>query len=60
MIDLKSGCVERYTQRDSMNNDWGSIDLYTVTHCDTTHVIKPVDVLEMHASVDAYFDTLFD
>ena len=39
-----------------MNNDWGSIDLYTVTHCDTTRVIKPVDVLEMHA----YFDPLFD
>ena len=39
-----------------MNNDWGWIDLYTVTHCDTTRVIKPVDVLEMHA----YFDTLFD
>ena len=38
-----------------MNNDWGSIDLYTVTHFDTTRVIKPVDVLEMHA----YFDTLF-
>ena len=38
------------------NNDSGSIDLYTVTHCDTTRVIKPVDVLEMHA----YFGPLFD
>ena len=38
-----------------MNNDWGSIDLYTVTHCDTTtRLIKQVDEFEMHA----YFDIL--
>ena len=48
MIDLKSGCVERYTQRDSMENDWGLIDFFTMSHmhCDTTRVIKPVDGLD--------------
>ena len=42
-----------------MNNVWRSIDLshcHTVTLCDTTRVIKPVDGLKMHAC----FDTLFD
>ena len=52
MVDLKSGCVGRYTKTFD-NNDWGWFDL---SHSHATRIIKPVDGLKMHA----YFDTLLE